>query len=199
MFRTAACLAILVGSITLIAQNSATSSSGQFEGAKPKGSVPQPRSLPGSAILIYPSIVANCPIDMHATQGVWDRTIRVRDGDKERVTQPFGQRISLNLKDARSSRIVSATVRVRGLNGNNRTLPTPANTARRWNAVRTLRVRFGEESDGTVSADLWIVGFTSVGSIELMNVSYSDGSVWTISESGACRVEPDPIVLITER
>jgi hypothetical protein len=136
---------------------------------------------------------------MHASQGLWDRTIKVRDGDRERALQPFGQRISLNLKDFRSARIVAATVRVRGLNGKNRALPTPADTKGRWNSALTLRVNFVEESDGTVSADLRIGGFTSVFSIQLIDVSYSDGSVWTISRRNACSVQPDPVMLITER
>ena len=136
---------------------------------------------------------------MHATQGVWDRTIRVRDGEREFVPQGFGQRISLKLRDSRPARIVAATIRVHGLNGKNRMLPTPADTAPRSNTVRTLKVKFIEEQDGTVSTDIRIGGFTSVTSIQLMNVTYSDGTVWTISQTNACRVQPDPLMLITER
>ena len=179
MIRTAAGLVLLLSSMGLAAQNAAIS--------EPKSTTSQVHS--GAA----------CPIDMHASQKLWDRTIRVREGERDLLPQSFGQRISLNLKDSRPARIVGATVRVHGLNGKNRALPTPADTTQPWNAVKTLRVNFVEESDGTVSADLWISGFTAVGSVQLVNVSYSDGSVWTISRSNVCRVQPDPVMLITER
>lgn len=181
MVRTAACLALLLGSITLTAQSGASSGA--------NSTAPQMHSFPGSTVTV-------CPIDMHASQSLWNHNIAVQKG---LANEKFGQRIALNLRDSRTTRIIGATVRVRGLNGKNRALPTPADTAQPWNAVKTLRVNFTEEDDGTVSADLWIVGFTAVGSIQLMSVSYSDGSVWTITESSACRVQPDPIMLITER
>ena len=199
MIRTAARLALLFSSVALVAQNSAPSGSATFgvDRQLELESESQTHALSGFTVITYPTMA--CPIDMHARQGLWDRTVRVRDGEKERVLQPFGQRISLDLKDSRPARIVAATVRVHGLNGKNRMVLTPTDTTQRWNAVKTLKVNFAEQKDGTVSADLWIGGFTSVSSIQLMDVSYSDGSIWKISRSNACRVQPDPLMLITER
>ena len=201
MIRTAAGLALLLSSALLSAQYSPRSGVATFGVAGQQGTeaAPQAHSLPGGTVFIYPPVAAACPIDIHATQGVWDRTIRVRDGEREFVPQGFGQRISLKLRDSRPARIVAATIRVHGLNGKNRMLPTPADTAPRSNTVRTLKVKFIEEQDGTVSTDIRIGGFTSVTSIQLMNVTYSDGTVWTISQTNACRVQPDPLMLITER
>jgi hypothetical protein len=202
MIRTAAGFALLLSSALVIAQNSPPSGVATFGVAGQQGEVtaPQMHSVPEGTIVIHPTIAAACPIDMHATQGVWDhRTVRVRDGERDLVPHGFGQRISLKLKDSRPARIVAATLRVHGLNGRNGILPTPAETAPRSNAVRTMKVKFTEERDGTVSTDLWVGGFTSVTSIQLIDVSYSDGSVWTISRSNACRVQPDPLMLIPER
>ena len=195
MIRAIAGLALLLYSVALVAQNSASSADGQqgFEEL-----VPQAQTVPWVAVITLQG--SSCPIDMHASQALWDRTIKVRDGARERALEPFGQRISLNLKDPRSARIVGATLRVRGLNGKNRALPTPATeTTQRWNAVRTLKVNFMEEKDGTVSADVRIGGITSVFSIQLLDVSYSDGSIWTISRRNACSIQPDPVMLISER
>jgi len=198
MIRTAAGLALLLGSVTLLAQSSSPSDVMTFRGAKSQsapGAVPQ---VSDKTVTIYPAISAGCPIGMHASQGLWDRgTIKVRDEDRERTLQLFGQRIALALEDPHPARIVAATVRVRGLNGKNRALPTPADMTEEWNAVKTLKVNFTEDKNGTVSADLWLGGFTSVGSIQLLKVFYADGYVWTISQSSACRVQPDPIMLIT--
>ena len=200
MIRAAASLALLLTSLTLTAQNAsspgATLSAPTF-GAAP----PETFTLQNGTTVVLPPAPdpAACPVSMEARQGIWDRTIRVREGDKERVVSPFGQRISLNLKDSHSAQITEAIVRVRGLNGKNRMLPTPTETGQKWNAVKTLTAKFAEEKDGSFSADLWIGGFTSVSSIELLQVSYADGSGWRISRSNLCRVTPNPLMLISNR
>jgi hypothetical protein len=172
MMRAAVGIALLLcGSLTLAAQNSAT---------------PRIKTVPA------------CPIDMQANQGVWDHTIRVRETDKEQVLQPFGQRLSLILKDSHSARIQTATVRVDGLTGKNQMLQTDVRTSNA-DGIRTMTVRFASQDDGRVAADLWIPGFTSVTSIELLEVSYADGSTWKISGSNVCSVKPDPLMLISNR
>lgn len=201
MIRIGVGLALLLSSALLSAQYTPHSGVATFGVAGQQGSevATQVHSVPGGIVVINSPIASACPIDIHATQGVWDRTIRVRNGERDLVPQGFGQRISLKLKDSRPARIVAATVRVLGLNGKSAILPTPANVSARSNAIRTVKIKFTEEPDGTVSADLRIGGFTSVTSIQLVNVTYSDGSVWTISRSNACRIQPDPLMLITER
>lgn len=138
----------------------------------------------------------NCPIGMHASQGVWDHTVRVRQGQQERTLQPFGQRILLSLTVTGLSPIVSATVKVRGLTGKNRMLQTESIGNIGGDGVRTMRITFVQKPDGGVSSDLYVPGFTSVSSIELVEVSYGDGKVWMIAGTGVCRVTPDPMMLI---
>jgi hypothetical protein len=137
----------------------------------------------------------NCPIGMHASQGVSDHTIRVRQGQQERTLQPFGQRILLSLMVTGPSPIVSATVKVRGLTGKNRMLQTESVGNVSGDGVRIMKITFVQKPDG-VSSDLYVSGFTSVSSIELLDVSYSDGKVWKIGGSSVCRVTPDPLMLI---
>jgi hypothetical protein len=192
MLRTAVGLALLLTSLALVAQNSSSS-----ETAKPK--VPDFQLPPTGTIVVFPDSGGACPVAMHASQGVWDHTIRVRDGDKERSYQPYGQRISLNLRDTESDRILTATVRVRGWNGKHRVLSTPTDSSPRWNAMKTLKVQFVEDKDGSVSGDLWIGGFTAVDSLQLIDLTYADGRIWKPSGSAACRVQPDPLMLITDR
>lgn len=137
----------------------------------------------------------NCPIGMHASQGVWDHTIRVREGKQERSFQPFGQRILLSLMVTGPSPIVSATVKVRGLTGKNRMLQTESFGNVSSDGARIMRITFVQKPDG-VSSDLYVPGFTSVSSIELLEVAYGDGRVWKIGGSSVCRVTPDPMMLI---
>jgi hypothetical protein len=136
----------------------------------------------------------SCPIGMHASQGVWDHTIRVR-GQQEQTAQPFGQRVVLSLVVTGPSPVVSATVKVRGLTGKNRMLQTESVGNISGDGVRIMKITFVQKPDG-VSSDLYVPGFTSVSSIELLQVSYSDGKVWKIGGSSVCRVTPDPMMLI---
>lgn len=190
MIRTASCIALLVASLQLSAQSNSTS-------PLPASQV---QSLPGETLTLRPYVEGACPISMHATQGMWDHTVRVKDGETKPVPPvPLGQRISLSLKDDRHASIVAATVRVRGLNGTSRKVLTPTGEQQDWNAVTTLKVKFAQQDDGSSLADLRVAGFTAVNSVQLINVSYSDGSTWRSSKANACSVQPDPLMLITER
>ena len=176
MKSLAVVLALLVSPLTLAAQNAV-------------------RTDPPVVVFNGYAIGNNCPIGMHASQGVWDHTIRVREGQKERTLQPFGQRILLSLVVTGPSPIVSATVKVRGLTGKNRMLQTESFGNVSSDGVRIMRITFVQRPDG-VSSDLYIPGLTSVSSIELLDVSYGDGKVWKIGASSVCRVTPDPMMLI---
>lgn len=200
MLRTAAGFALVFTSLTITAQsgsNSGTAGSGVAGSSTPGVSGPQVHVLAnGNTVVTLPLVEGACPIGMHASQSLWNHTIAVQKGlGNER----FGQRISLNLKESHPGRIIEATVRVKGLNGKSRMLLTPTGMGEKWNATRILKVKFVEENDGSVTGDLWIAGFTAVTSVELLDVSYSDGSTWSKSGLSGCRVQPDPLMLITER
>ena len=189
MFRATAGVALLLTSLTLSAQSGSSS-----EPSKP--ATPQVHPLPGGSVLIdYGTIVAGCPIDMHASQSLWNHTIAVQKG---LGSHKFGQRLSLVLKDTRRARITGATVRVHGLTGKNRMLQTGDRSDAAESAT-TIHLSFGPKNDNEAVGDLWIPGFTAVTNVELQEVSYSDGSVWRVSGLDICRVQPDPIMLITER
>lgn len=155
------------------------------------------KGMPSAQILRGDRVVGSCPIGMQARQGVWDHTITVhRDG--EQFKGPFGQRIFLTLVDVHPARIVAATVRVHGLTGKNHMVQIDGDAGGDPNPARTMRIRFDANGNGSVTSDLYAPGFTSISSIELVEVSYADGSIWKIGESNVCRVTPDPLMLIAE-
>lgn len=137
-----------------------------------------------------------CPIGMVASQGVWDHTIKVRQGQQEPSIQPFGQRIYLALDDSHPAPIIAATVKVHGLTGKNHLLETAGGANADGDATKIMRITFLSSPKGGVSSDLYIAGFTSVSSIELLEVSYGDGKTWTMGGSSVCRVTPDRMMLI---
>jgi len=196
MIRAALLIALLLAPFTLAAQNSNSQSGNAAAPPNFKMQTPLPNLQELSAVGVP---ILTCPVSMRATQGVWDHTIRVQNGQRE-VLQPFGQRIFLNLKDSHPARIIAATVRVRGLNGKSRIVETPVTTGQSWNAMRTMRITFTEENDGSFSSDLRIPGFTAVNSVELLDVSYDDGTASKPSGPRACNItQPDPMMLISNR
>jgi len=160
--------------------------------AAQSGAAPEDQVL----VLRAQPVASGCPIGMTANQGVWDHTIRVRQGQQEKVTQPFGQRIFLTLNDSHPASIVAATVKVYGLTGKNHMMQTNGNANANGEATRIIQVTFAVSQNGGVTGDLYIPGFTAVNSIELIQVSYKDGRVWRIGGPSVCRVAPDPMMLI---
>jgi hypothetical protein len=176
-------VALLLSSLTLAAQNS----------ARNEGQTPAQRPT----IVDLGVLAGNgCPIGMVASQGVWDHTIKVRQGQHEQTSQPFGQRIFLTLGDSHPSPIVAATVKVRGLTGKNHMVQTAGDANADGDAAKIMKITFATTSKGGVISDLYIPGFTSVISIELLEVSYDDGKISRIGGSSVCRVKPDPLMLI---
>ena len=168
---------LLLSSLTLAAQN--------------------PAKTESPIVVDHGTLAGNeCPIGMAASQGVWDHTVRVRQGQKQRAIQPYGQRIFLTLNDSRPDPIVAATVKVHGLTGKSHMAQTDSVANAHGEATRTMEIAFATSQSGGVTGDLYIPGFTAVNSIELIQVSYDDGKIWRIGASNVCRVTPDPMMLI---
>ncbi len=135
----------------------------------------------------------SCPISMDAHQGLWDHTIRVENG---RPHDGIGQRIALTLVDIHSAKIVNATVKVLGLSGKNRMLSADLSSNASPDASRVIQLTSFSEVKNGVATQLDAPGFTSVTSIQLLAVTYADGSTWTSPQSKVCRVAPDPLMLV---
>jgi hypothetical protein len=103
-------------------------------------------------------------------------------------------------------RPVHAKITVQGTNGAWRVMTSSTATAEPtqgspWIAT-SLDVDLVPSStaEGKISrADLELPGFTSVRTIRLDSVSYADGTTWTPVSGHACRVTPDPLMLISSR
>ena len=150
-----------------------------------------PADLPANA-----TFVGSCPVSMDARQGIWDHTILVKNGQSSIRLEKFGQHISLTLGDLHSARIVDATVKVLGLSGRNRMLNTGASADASPDASRILHLTAFTAAQNGVSAELYAPGFTSITSIQLLAITYANGSTWTAPHAKVCRVTPDPLMLI---
>jgi hypothetical protein len=144
---------------------------------------------------------SNCPVNMRALQGSGYGLVQVRNnqqpGPSERppmnLDQP-AQRIHLILAIG-TSPAVSAKIEVRGLSPRSRAKNVSDATGAS-DLSKALDVEFAPEDSKSVAADLLLPGFTSVSSIEVVSVTYQDGSIWRVADHTACRVAPDPVMLV---
>jgi hypothetical protein len=66
-------------------------------------------------------------------------------------------------------------------------------------ATRTLDVAFPAGSDKNASADLWVPGMSAVYSIDLVSVTYADGSTWKLAAGKTCHTPIDGVMLVGGR
>jgi len=170
------CIALLFSSLTLAAQD--------------KGG-PSAQSFPVPAKVISLA----CPVGMQAQQRASSQLVAVQNGHRAQIS---GQRIALTLRAARSPRITSAQVKVRGLSPKAHVAQSKAGDLSS-EIFRTMNVNFDEESNGGVTGELVLPGFTSVTSIELQQIAYENGTVWSVGNDSVCRVTPDPFMLVSDR
>ena len=136
-----------------------------------------------------------CPVGMQAQQRASSQLVAVQNGHRAQIS---GQRIALTLRAAHSPRITSAQVKVRGLSPKAHVAQSKAGDISS-EIFRTMTVNFDEESNGGVTGELLLPGFTSVTSIELQRIVYENETVWSVGSDSVCRVTPDPLMLISDR
>lgn len=143
---------------------------------------------------------SSCPVAMQAKQrglGAMVKTKRTPPQDQPDAMPGPAQHIHLILTGfAKDKHIRSATVTARGLSARSRIQNTNLVSNATSDLRRTLEVTFTPEEDGTVSADLDLPAFTSVSSLQLGSITYSDGSSWKPANQNACTVTPDPMMMI---
>lgn len=185
--------AVLLGSLTSGAQSPAPISAG----ASSPG-------LPTVYVFQAPADL-DCPVPMRARHESGGSMRYTQSGQKPESAPPPGvaQRIRLILGSGKEpAGVSSARVTVRGTSVKWRTVPT-SQLLDGSDLKRTLDITFHpnatasvEEHEGT-SSEMVLSGFTSVQFITLDSLTYADGSIWTPETGRACRVAPDPLMLVS--
>jgi hypothetical protein len=120
----------------------------------------------------------------------------IRAGTRADHSHPsgIGQWLHITLAAQTAS---TATIAVHGFS--NRARMTEAGGAGGADAIRTVTVSFAPSPDGQAAGDVWAPGLTAVQSIELISVTYKDGSAWNPVNGQTCRVAADPLMLVSGR
>jgi len=164
------------------------------QNATPAAAPDQPLQPAANFVVVLPA--PTCPVSLHALQGSGTGLVAVRDAKP--VSGPV-QRIHLILGGGAALRVAGAKAVVYGLSGKSQILHASPRDNERSDLTKTLDIRFAPEGDKSVAADLTLPGFTSVTSVQLESISYTDGTAWKVAGERACHVAPDPLMLITER
>lgn len=142
------------------------------------------------------SNVSGCPVSLRATQISSASMKEVRKGQP----QQSGQRLHLTLTSRDSKQITSATVVVRGFGSTPGVSNALATSARRGNGpsseTRTIEIAFAAQTAATVGTDILVRGVSASQTIDLVRLIYADGTSWKLAEGQACRITPDPLMLI---
>lgn len=179
-------LCLFLSSITLTAQNAAP---------RPKVFRLTPSNAAALQMTLPPlSAVQGCPVSLRAQHLADGAMVRVRGGHPAGV----GQWLHLMLADRGSSQIVSATVTIHGMSGKTG-ITLAATGGNSSDAEHTMTVELSAAEPGWVAANAWVSGMTAVQRIDLDSVVYSDGTVSSFAGRQACRVTPDPLMLIAGR
>lgn len=148
--------------------------------------------------------MAGCPIDMRVRQRMSGFTVAVDDNVVRR--RVFAPRLRLFLNDLRKDmaghKIVSAAVTVHGTNQKARMQPLDGHSGGHGDpdsgdVEKTLNVGLAEWDEPGVSGDFRLPGFTSTSRVDLLSITYEDGSTWKLSGAESCHVAPDPLMLIS--
>jgi hypothetical protein len=182
-------LAFFLGALAGFAQ---TATSYGIAGMEGIGNRPQTHTIvaqiPQSSIL--------CPTGVRVQQAASWNAMEVDH------IRPAGlaQLLHLTLANPDASRISKATVTVHGLTPKNRAAFTPLAVGEpSSDSAKSLEVKFPDGPGKDVSADLWVPGLSATYSIDLIAVTYTDGSTWKLAGGHTCRTSIDGFMLIRAR
>lgn len=140
---------------------------------------------------------ALCPVGLRAQHLADGNTVKT----SAPVSHGIGQRLHLTLTGKPGRRIVSAKILVRGWTPQGRF--QQASSIRKQggsdNGIRTLIAQFTAGEKDTATAEIWVPELSAVNSVEVLSISYADGSTWLLGKDQACRVAPDPLMLVADR
>jgi hypothetical protein len=169
-------LALVFGSMTLLAQNS-----GQ---ANPQSAVA--RVVPGSS---------NCPVDMRA-QWQFGRKWLQNVPSSNNQHQRSGRGIKLTLTNPTSKQIVGARITAYGVTSQPQL--SPAGASEESSTIhKSFDLKLSVDPKSETSTDLQLAGFASVTFISVDSIRYAGGSTWARSPLRTCRVVPDAAMLIS--
>lgn len=112
-------------------------------------------------------------------------------------TRHEGQHLQLTLNNPKMSAITAVRIRLRGWKASARTMPAQKASGDYSNASQVRDLKVNIDPRGSAKTDVWVSGMTAVNSIDLIGVSYADGSSWKPARLQVCSIMPALTMLIS--
>lgn len=136
-----------------------------------------------------------CPVGIEAEHGVGGSALAI-DRNWQQAAQD-GQMLMVTVKNDKRLGIAGLKFTAHGVTAKAHVEQLGA--AHSAEIARTLDVSLKVNGQADASTGLVLESFTAVRYLDLEAVRYADGSAWQASNSGDCRVYPNPLMLIGER
>jgi hypothetical protein len=200
-FAASASLALLLGSVSTIAQ-SAPYGKATVEGIYGPSSHHAFAYNPNSAVM-RGEMGSACPVLLHAQHGTDGAMRKVDKNPPEGIGQELHVTLTSPISSGKDSRqIVAARLRVHGTSGKGQLMSqlNLSNTAQSgMDYTRNVTVRLRPGADNEAVGDTRVAGLTAVLQVELSSVTFDDGSMQQFTAADGCRFTPDHLMLIAGR
>lgn len=153
-------------------------------------------------IVTNPPPQVSCPVGMQAQHSPGlTAEVRVGKGGNGALEshREMGQHLELTLNNSKDKAISEVQIRVRGWSAKGHTMPAQSASSDYSDASRILDVKVNIAPHGTAKTEVWVHGMTAVDAIDLIGVSYENGSSWEPASLQVCSIIPDGTMLISER
>jgi hypothetical protein len=158
----------------------------------------QPRSQadaahPLNTIFQVPAESDGCPVGLSAERR--SNMMMLRAGDSRLKDSAHGLRITFNHREG--PQIESAEITVYGVTSKLRALP--AATSSSDEISKTFQLQRTKGSEGLQEASIWMHKVGSLTRVELISITYADGTTWNESKSSRCQAVPSALMLISNK
>jgi hypothetical protein len=168
--------------------------------AVPSGSAQAGKQQPKD--IVIPPMPSSCPLAMEARypSGLAAR-VPVGSGGmvNAKPSRKIGQELHLKLTNSKREAVRAVRITAHGWTGKGRTLPAQKASSGRDGGSATVSIEVSIAPHATAERDVRLDGLTAVDSIDLVEVSYANGSSWEPASDDACHIVPDPVMLISQR
>jgi hypothetical protein len=159
--------------------------------AEPRGQADAAHPL--DTIFQIPAASDGCPVGLSAERR--SDTMMLRTDDTRRGEPAHGLRITFNHRGG--PQIESAEITVYGMTSKLRALP--AATSSSDEISKTFQLQRTQGSEGLQEASIWMHKVGSLTRVELISITYADGTTWSESKSSQCRAVPSAVMLISSK
>jgi hypothetical protein len=145
------------------------------------------------SVILYANRLDNsgCPIGFTANRQATGQIMSASDARQAGPAQ--GLHLMLNHLTAPAIESIEITVYGYGISSKARALPAHEPSP---DVSKTFELRRSAGSNSLSDADVWVHNVGSLSSVELISITYADGTTWHATENLKCRAIPSNFLLV---